>query len=237
MPRPSPHERFIQLIETATDVFIRSGGYRRTKMTDIARAMNVASGTLFQYVESKEALFDLLLRHADDPGEIELPERLPVPTPDPADTLEFVRSSVAQARSIPTLDRALENPGDDPAGEFTAIVGELFDVLARHRCGIKLADGSAHDLPELAAVWFAGARLNAVDRLRRYLELRINDGSLHPIADVPMAARMTLELCVYWAIHQHWDLQPVPLSDAQLRERVIDFCVGNLIRFKDQKGQ
>lgn len=236
MSRTIPKDRFDQLIRTAADVFIRAGGYRRTKMSDVAAAMGVAVGTLFQYVESKEALYDLLLRHADDPGEIELPENLPVRTPKAEETLAFMQEQVARARIIPTLDRALEQETEPFAGEFPDIVRELFDVLTRHRCGIKLADGSAHDLPEFAAVWFAGARLNVVDRLQRYFEIRVNDGALEPISDVPMAARMMLEMCVLWAVHQHWDPQPVPLTDEQLRERVVEFTTGRLIRFKRPEG-
>lgn len=236
MSRAIPKDRFDQLIRTATQVFIRAGGYRRTKMSDIASAMGVAVGTIFQYVESKEALYDLLLRHADEPGVIELPEQLPVRTPKPEETLAFMREHVAQARSIPKLDRVLEEGAEPSADEFPIIVRELFYLLARHRCGIKLADGSAHDLPEFAAVWFAGARLHVVDRLQRYFEVRVRDGVFEPISDVPMAARMTLEMCVFWAVHQYWDLQPVSLSDDQLRERVVEFCTGNLIRMKKEEG-
>jgi hypothetical protein len=46
MARKIPDDRFDQLIDTATQVFIEQG-YRRTQMADIAEAMGVAKGTLY----------------------------------------------------------------------------------------------------------------------------------------------------------------------------------------------
>ena len=64
MARRTPPERLTRLVECATRVFIEQG-YRRTQMADIAEALGVAKGTLYLYVESKDALFDLVARCAD----------------------------------------------------------------------------------------------------------------------------------------------------------------------------
>src|SRR5438093_4646249 len=64
MARRFPDDRFERLIDCAADVFI-DRGYRRTQMADVAAALGVARGTLYLYVESKEALFDLVARYAD----------------------------------------------------------------------------------------------------------------------------------------------------------------------------
>jgi tetracycline repressor-like protein len=64
MARTIPPDRLAHLVHCATDVFIAQG-YQRTQMADIAAALGVAKGTLYLYVESKDALFDLVLRCAD----------------------------------------------------------------------------------------------------------------------------------------------------------------------------
>jgi AcrR family transcriptional regulator len=51
-------------VKRATEVFIERG-YKDTQMDDIAAALGVAKGTVYVYVESKEALFDLVARCAD----------------------------------------------------------------------------------------------------------------------------------------------------------------------------
>jgi hypothetical protein len=52
------------LVGAATDALIAQGS-QRAQMADVAAAIGVAKGTLYLYVESKEALFDLALRYAD----------------------------------------------------------------------------------------------------------------------------------------------------------------------------
>src|SRR5438105_2687862 len=64
MARPIPPERFAQLVDVATRTFI-ARGYRMTQMADVAEGLGVAKGTVYLYVESKEALFDACVRHAD----------------------------------------------------------------------------------------------------------------------------------------------------------------------------
>ena len=68
MARPIPEDRLRRLVEVATAVFIDQG-FRQTRMEGVAAALGVAKGTVYLYVESKEALFDLVCRLADQPFE------------------------------------------------------------------------------------------------------------------------------------------------------------------------
>jgi len=229
MARRTPPERLTRLVECATRVFIEQG-YRRTQMADIAEALGVAKGTLYLYVESKDALFDLVARCAD--GEHPLPKlsALPLATPAAGTTIAYVRDVLAANRDIPALRAALRRSRvRDVRAELEAIVGELYDVLARHRCGIKLIDRSAVDHPELGALWFEGARGGMREALADYLEARIRRGLLRPVADVAITARMLLETVVFWAVHRHWDAHPQPVDEPSARASVIQFIVDALV--------
>src|SRR3989442_9675996 len=126
MARPIPPDRLPQLVRCATAVFIQQG-YQRTQMADIAAALGVAKGTLYLYVEGKDALFDLVLRCADaEPLFAHLPA-LPLPTPKPGATLQYVRERLAANQSLPALAAALTRQrGTEVRGELTAIVPELY---------------------------------------------------------------------------------------------------------------
>jgi AcrR family transcriptional regulator len=50
----------------ATDRLVRQIGFGKTSMADVARSAGVARGTLYRYFESREALFDALLRRTTD---------------------------------------------------------------------------------------------------------------------------------------------------------------------------
>ena len=225
MARSVPPDRFDALIRAATVVFLREG-YRRTQMADVADDLGVAKGTLYLYVESKEALFELALLHADQTEPIALPRALPVPTPRTGSTLRKLRERLAREARLPALEAALarRRKGDTRA-EVDAIVRELFRLLAAHRVAIKLLDGCGVDFPELAALWSSGGRGGVVVALERYMRARIANRQLAALADATLTARMTLEIAAQWAVHRHWD--PVPgqrfVDEAQVENGVVEF--------------
>ncbi len=229
MPRTIPKDRFHDLVEAATAVFLEEG-YRRTQMADVAARMGVAKGTLYLYVESKEALFDAVVRHADRDDRIELPDALPVPTPPPGATLEEVRKRVSE-NGLPVLSAALgrQRVTESAKSELAAILHELYALLSRHRVGIKLLDRCARDHPELAAVWYGSGREGVQELLRRYLEDRIRRRRLAPVADPAVTARIVLETVVFWAVHRHWDPSPQTVDDRKAEQTVIDFVVRALL--------
>ena len=106
MARSTPPDRFDALIRAATAVFLRQG-YRRTQMADVAEELGVAKGTLYLYVESKEALFEQALLHADRAEPIPLPRTLPIPTPRPGGTLRKVKQRMLRETALPALAAAL----------------------------------------------------------------------------------------------------------------------------------
>lgn len=228
MPRTIPAERFHDLIEAATSVFLEQG-YRRTQMADVAARMGVAKGTVYLYVESKEALFDAVVRHADREERIELPDELPVRTPPLGATLEEVRKRVAEA-GLPALTDALARRRVvDLRAEVESIVRELYELLTRHRVGIKLLDRCAHDHPELAAVWYGTGREGVQGLLRRYLEDRIRRRRLPPVEDPAVTARIVLETGVFWAVHRHWDPSPQAVDEKAAEQAVVEFVVRALL--------
>jgi AcrR family transcriptional regulator len=228
MPRAIPRDRFEDLVEAATSVFLEQG-YRRTQMADVAARMGVAKGTVYLYVESKEALFDAVVRHADRRERLELPEELPIPTPPAGATREEVRKRVAET-GLPVLTEALARQRvADVRAELEAIVRELYELLARHRVGIKLLDRCAHDHPELAAVWYGAGRETVQELLRRYLVDRIRRRRLAPVEDPAVTARIVLETCVFWAVHRHWDPSPQPVDEGAAEDAVVQFVLRALL--------
>jgi AcrR family transcriptional regulator len=230
MARQTPADRLEQLVDAAAGVFIAQG-YARTQMADVAAALGVAKGTLYLYVESKEALFDLVARFADAPRPFRTRPALPVRTPKPGATIRYVRERLAEGQVPPTLARALATGRvGDVRAELEAIVRELYETLARNRRGIKLLDRSALDYPELARVWFEGARVGLIGELARYLRERTRRGLLRPLPDPAVGARLLIETVVFWAVHRHWDPHPQAVEDEVARETVVRFLVGGLVK-------
>ena len=230
MARPIPDDRLSRLIEAATNVFIEHG-YHRTQMADIAEALGLAKGTLYLYVESKEALFDLVVRHADDERPTSLAPSLPIPTPRAGATLRYVREELERHQTLPRMAEALARRRvTNVAREIEGIVRELFQALARNRRRIELIDRSARDYPELAALWFEGARGGFLTLLEHYLRNRVERGSVRSLPDIQATARLILETTVFWAVHRHWDAHPQDLSEEVAEATVVDFVVAALTK-------
>jgi AcrR family transcriptional regulator len=225
MARQIPEERYAQLIEVATRVFIDQG-YRRTQMADVAEALGVAKGTIYLYVESKEALFDQVIRHAGGDVPIRPPKQLPVGAPSPGATLRFVRETLAERSQLPALNAALQKSRvADVAAEFDGIVREIYHTMYGNRVALKLVDRCAADHPGLAALWFEKGRHGLLSLLTAYLEDRWRRRSLSPRPDAAIAARLVLETIVFWAVHRHWDPSPQRVEELAVEDTIARLLV------------
>lgn len=224
MARKIPEHRFDELVDAATEVFI-ARGYRLTQMSDVAEAVGVAKGTLYGYVESKEALFALCIFHADRSGVMERPATLPVPTPKRGELSAVVKQALAEQSLPATLSAALQHErAADPRAELESIVRELYETFERFHKAIKLIDRCT-DHPDLQRIWQTQGREAPRAALYRYLDTRIRAGQLRPVANARLAARMIIEVASTWAVHIKWDQSPEAFDPDEARENAIDFLV------------
>lgn len=224
--RAIPKDRFAQLIDVATKTFV-ARGYRLTQMADVAETLGVAKGTVYGYVESKEALFDAAVRFADGQTPVPQPSALPLATPSMGATVRYIRKRLtAEAREL-YLVAALKRPTAvrKGAAELELILRDLYQRMLRNRRALKLVDRCAVDHPDLAAVWFEEGRWGQVALIGRYLEKGIAGGYLRAVPSVPIAARILLETIALWAIHMPWDPSPRPFAVADLENSVVDMLV------------
>ena len=225
MPRRPAMARLDELIETATQIFLQKG-YRRTQMADVTQAMGLSPGAVYRYVESKEALFDLVIRAAAPPGVTPADLTLPLPTPPPGATLAFLRQVLQHEGRLLALEAALTRTTvDDPHAELAQILRELYTLIARHHRGIKMVERSALDWPDLAVLWFGEVRQRLLDSCTHYLTLRLHHGLLRPMPDVTAAARLIIETTAFFALHRHYDPYPTTLDDALAEETVVDALI------------
>lgn len=218
-------DRLDTLIEAATELFIQKG-YRRTQMADVTSAVGLSPGAIYRYVESKEALFELVIRAAVSPDHPPAVAALPAPTPQPGAVAALVREAIERETRLPALEDALERAEcPDARAELAAIARELYSRMTRYRRGIKLSERCALDWPELAELWFETARLGVPGQLATYLERRAAQGALRAVPDVRASARLFMEIVTIFAVHIHWDPYPDPMDDAALEAAVVDNLV------------
>jgi hypothetical protein len=106
----------------------------------------------------------------------------------------------------------------------------LYDAVESNRYGLKLLDRTAKDQPELAALWFEGARNGLLAALTEYLRREMGHGKIKAIPDVAVAARFIIETVVFWGVHRYWDPHPQIVDDAAARETAIGLIVNALVK-------
>ena len=222
MPRVRPADRFDQLVRTAAETFIRAGGFHRTQIADIAKSLGVAKGTVYLLADSKDALFEAALEHADAPAPIPAPSPLPISTSDEGRAAALLRARISRESQFPVLrDATQSRPPTDINRELGEVFGELYDVLARNQVAIKLLTVTASELPLLAKEWFVGGRGRLLDRLAIYLSRRSSAGALASYPSAEISARLILETASWFAVHRHYDPSPEPIDDADARAEVV----------------
>jgi AcrR family transcriptional regulator len=235
MPRSRPPQRLARLMEAAIEVFIAKG-YRRTQMADVARAAGVSQGTLYNYVESKEALFYLIIDRGFTRAESPSASELPIRTPPPGQTIARLRTRINAELRLSELERALTQTSvADSRTELEAIIHQYYAAVARIRRGLDLIERSAVDLPELGQLLYVERRRSMIAQLTRYLESRIASGAIRPLPHPPTAARLILETVVWFSRHRHTTPDSAMIGEQAALETTVDFLVNGLLARTGQR--
>jgi AcrR family transcriptional regulator len=225
--RARPEDRLEDVVRAGAALF-GSRGYRRTQMADVAREMGGSPGNLYNYVDSKDALFYLVLRRVLGERPEDQPLTLPVTGANVAVTAEWVAKRLDFVSDFPALERAFTRRRPrDPAAEVEAIAGELYDVLARMRLAVDMIERSVEDLPELASV-FGDVRRELFARYERYLRQRAKAGALRAV-EPEAFAHLIVELCWWAAGRRPNDPHAVAISDSTARRSVCRFISDSLV--------
>jgi AcrR family transcriptional regulator len=227
MPRVPPGQRLLDLANAATEDFGRLG-YRGTKTADVAAKAGMSTGTLFTYVESKDALFHLVFLYGFEMMSERLPD-LPVATPGSGETLRVIKAGLSDIH-MPRMHAALvgEAPADI-AEELGGIVEERYALLDRFWPLISVMERCAVEMPELDAAWFDLARAGSFGELETYLQRRMAEGCLRAMPDVAVAARIVTESLSWFAWHRREGRDATLYDDDAVRRTVVEFLSAALV--------
>ena len=215
MPRRTPPGRLQDVAGAACRVFIAKG-YRRALLTDVAKDLGLSHGILYHYVENKEALFELALVYAIDPGALAA-LTVPLPAPPKGRALERVKAWAADQARFPVLGAAAGDGAGDPATEFAGIIDECYAFTEGNQRMLALIAGSALDNPELRDFFINEMRAPYIAQLTGYLRRRMAAGMLRPARDAGVAARFIIESIAWFGWHRKGDPGPDVICDEQAR--------------------
>jgi AcrR family transcriptional regulator len=190
-------ERLTEIAEAATACFSELG-FRRTQVADIARRMKVSVGTIYLYVDSKEALFHLAVMHVSRQPLADLPT--PVTDPGIKKTTALLTREVASRAYWPELVAALKADAPPDLAAFEAVGGALYDTLTAERRIIWLLDACNLDIPDLNEIYRARVRGTYLIDLTRLVQ-RL-PGAERSGGYMAIAIRAAVEIIAWAAMHR-----------------------------------
>lgn len=232
----SAQERFPEVIAAAVRVFTRDG-YRTARMSDVAREAGMSEAALYRYVDSKEGLFVLAIRHAlllepveDLSSQGGMAEVFPLKPSSLEETIKHVREFVAEEVPFGSLAKAMRvDEPEDPAAEFESIMRELFSLEAQTREAADMIERSARELPELADLLNSGLRSPVLGVLTEYLDRRVRSGRLRGTPDTAATARLVLETLTWFARHRFSDACGAAIPDRLAEDTAVDALLHALV--------
>jgi AcrR family transcriptional regulator len=229
----SAHQRFPEVMAAAVRVFARDG-YRSTHMSDVAREAGLSEAALYRYVDGKEGLFVLAIRHAlllePLPGEGDPGGGFPLTAPSLDEMIRQAHEFVAAEVPFGALAAALRiTDPDDPAAELQQIMRELFTLEEQTAQAADMIERSARELPELAHLLNTGLRRPILAALAQYLDGRAKTGKLRQTPDTAATARLVLETLTWFARHRHSDPDGAAIPPALAQETAVDALLHALL--------
>jgi AcrR family transcriptional regulator len=228
----SAHERFPEVLDAAVRVFARDG-FKSARMSDVAREAGLSEAALYRYVDGKEGLFVLAIRHAllleplpaeDDPG-----DGFPLRAPSLEEMIRQAREFVAAEVPFGTLAQAMVAEPEDPAAELEAILRELFSLEELTHRAADMIERSARELPELADLLNNGLRAPVLAALASYLGSRAATGALRATPDGAATARLVLETLTWFARHRFSDPYGAAIPASLAQDTAVDALVHALV--------
>jgi AcrR family transcriptional regulator len=208
------------IVDAALAVFGRLG-FARAQMADVAERAGVSVGTLYNYVEGKDALLLLCATYAFDPNDVG--ERISLKGASRKAFLTKLRRHLDALARLPALDAALARRSApvDVSAECAEIVAELFDLIARTRRGMDALERSARDVPDVAALFYGDVRKALLASLTDYIARRAKQGRIPAPSDAAIAARFAVESVTWLARHRHGDPDGRDMDDDAVRTNTI----------------
>jgi len=211
-----------KIIECAIEVF-SARGYKEAQMSHIAHEAGIALGTLYLYFESKESLFNFLLKYifADDQQDLSAMS-VPISSRSWDSGIASGRNAFVSSKFSALFDDATHR--DDIADvheEFEKIIRNLFSTLDTYRRGIIILLRSSVNCPQLADFYVSIVR-DLLELLAAYLDKRIGQGLLREVPSVSASARFILASIGWFAVHRHWAVHEVAFSEEIWEDTVVD---------------
>jgi AcrR family transcriptional regulator len=227
MVRSKSPARLERILAAAADTFLELG-YRRTRLSIVARRAGVSVGTLYLYAESKESLFELVLRRAfgEEPPDL---GAMPFEGAAGADLVAWLWRRFDEIARFPVLEAAAASSRpEDPLVEMEHVLREIWAWMSTYWQALELIERCAQDWSELHLLFYKQFRRGVLGLATSLVQRRMDEGAFRRYPDAGTVVRVIAESVAFFAMHRHIRPDSSALDENTCRETVIDMLLGGL---------
>jgi AcrR family transcriptional regulator len=220
MARIKSPARLERILDAAADALLELG-YRRTRLAEVAKRARVSVGTLYLYADSKESLFELVLRQAfgEEPPDL---NAMPFEGSAGDDLIAWLWGRFNDITSFPVLEAAAASPRpEDPLLEMEHVLREIWAWVSKHWQALELIERCAQDWPELHLLFYKQFRRGVFGLATSLIQRRMDEGALRRYSDAATVVRVVAESVAFFAMHRHIRPDSSDLDEDTCRETVI----------------
>lgn len=170
--------------------------YRNTKVSEIAAAAGVATGTIYNLFESKKAILTFVIRASFEEGYLSGDPSLPIAQENESRLLSLFRQSMERY-----VARVVDREGNAICG-FAGLISMLFDMHAETLLATGNIEHNADILPELAEEFFAFRR-NGFDIIERLLRQYMQSGEIRMLEYPRVHVQSIADILTWWAMNAY----------------------------------
>jgi AcrR family transcriptional regulator len=212
-------KRLRAIYDAASYLFINKG-YARTQMKDIAKHINLSTGMLYVYFDSKKTLLDFLLKATVDPAFFSREHTLPLTANMFSElNIELIAAFEENTRTFSSHTDLVRYP-------YEEMLSDAFDIIRKYGTGCLIIENNPDDVGTLKQ-YYDNYRTAFFSQVLGYVQCYIQNGSFRAVPYVDYTVQLIIETISWWAMHV--------MNDAYELNREIDpavakaVCLDNLI--------
>ncbi len=197
-------------------------GYINTKVSEIAEAAGVATGTMYNLFSGKEAILSFIIQATLDKKWLKQDINLPIKQMDVA----ILQNSLKNV--FDEINSSIMEIADEKGRickSFPTFVSEIFDMCADYLLAFNNIETNAGVLEEL---WqdFLSARTNFYEKLEDNLKCYIEDGQIRQIDYLPLHVENIIHILTWWSVNSYMSMPQITVT----REVAKEIGVGMIVR-------
>lgn len=215
-------ENRLKLFYDAGSRLFINKGFTRTQNKDLAKAIGLSAGMVYQYFVSKKDILNFILKCTIDPTFMDDDLEYPI-NPELFCSLD---DDIAKNFTY-TQEQFGVHLKDGAAGyELKDMISDAFDLIAKYGVGCLIIENNADALQELHK-FYQRYRRQFFLQIRSYVEIYIANGTFRKVDDVFYTARAIVEILAWWGMHIIYDAYEQDLNITI--EKAKSICLDNLL--------